>query len=141
MNPRQAGILTMVVSGVIALCAGFLFTNSWTAILGALLLAAATVFVGIGAVWTLKTSWGDATWPPTVEVDHVKALRKQRRAAIATCCLAPLLIGGSLAMIVSGADDVWLFVGFIVVGVINLLSGLSLLRAARSNSSGAATDD
>jgi hypothetical protein len=132
MKPRTAGILTMVGAFAVAVFGGSLFANPWTAIAGAVILFA------VGAVWTLRKSWDDRSWPPDVHLDTAKALRRQRRAAIITCGLAPILVGASIAMLVIGEGDTILYVTFIAMGLFNLLNGILLLRAMTKNAEKAA---
>lgn len=82
MSPRTVGILAMITAFGLAVFGGTLFANSWTAILGALVIVAASILFAVGAVWTLRKSWADKSWPPNVSIDVAKALRRQRRDAI-----------------------------------------------------------
>ncbi|WP_146188053.1 hypothetical protein [Mycetocola zhujimingii] len=128
MSPRATGIITMVASIVLAVAGGWMFSNPWSAIPGALLIVAASISFAVGAIWTLKKSWDDRSWPPDVAIDAAKALRKQRRMAITSCAVAPLIIGCSIALMVFD-QAFWPGALTLILGLTNLGSGVGLLRS------------
>lgn len=130
MSPRVAGILAMVAAVALAVFGGSLFANPWTSIPGAIVIVLASILFAIGAVWTLRTSWADKTWPPAVAApDAAKSLRRLRRSAVVQFLFATWIIGGSVAGMVAG-ESVWPNVLGVVVGTAILATGIIYLWAA-----------
>jgi small-conductance mechanosensitive channel len=128
MSPRTVGILAMVGAFALAVFGGLMFSNPCTAILGALMIGAASILFAIGAVWTLKKSWDDKSWPPDVTMGGAKALKRQRRIAIVTCMFAPLIIGAAIAEMVID-QGIWPGAILLVLCILSLLSGIGTLRS------------
>ena len=130
MSPRVAGTAAMVAALALAVVAGFLIGHPPWSIPGAVLLVAASILFCVGALWSLRRTWEDQTWPPNVAMDRAKALRTMYRFSLMMCFFGPLMIAGGVVAIILG-DNLVSGIFIVVLGVFNLATSLWRLRLYR----------
>jgi hypothetical protein len=116
----------MTVSAGVAVGGGFLLPHGVTAILGALVLVAASIGFAISTTLLFRPSWAKDAWP-SVDLSRAEQLRRLRRLAILQGVLNPLLVGGAVWQAVEGA---YWFAILVPLSAFNLYSILRAYRAS-----------
>ncbi|MCU1584954.1 MAG: hypothetical protein JWM49_1510 [Microbacteriaceae bacterium] len=134
MTPRRVGILGMIFSLGIAVVAGMLIPQSPTAILGALLLVAASIGFAISTTWLYRKSWEKDSWP-TLDLSAARYKRRLRRVAIFQGFLTLVLVCGAVWDATQGNF------GMLLIPALSIVNVLFLIRRYRIAVSPENTDE
>lgn len=108
MTPRRAGVALIAASVAVGVIAGWFMPDPRWSLAAATAVTAATVGMGVGALWILRTSWVDRTWPPggLVRSQADRARRSARVLGVILLTSAPIVLALLVWMLVA-RDGEW----------------------------------
>ncbi|RFA07550.1 hypothetical protein B7R21_15275 [Subtercola boreus] len=124
VTPRTAGIVAIAIGVALAVCGGWMIAWPPVSILGAIVLAPATLLVAIGCVWLVRRVW-DESWPPDVRPDLAKRLRIRRVLLVASGVLLPVALAYG---IFSATRGEWGSLVIALILALNAATNLSVYR-------------